>query len=271
MHNFLRYFRQNRKKIIRIAIFIAFLIILLQILDNFAKNNRNNEVNTVSQNIFEKTNGTIRSDRKMVTGGTVSETEINNVNSFIKDFVEKCNNGKAEEAYNMLTDNCKEVLYPSYEDFYNNYYKNLFENTKRTYSIENWANDIYIVRYTTDVLATGKTLENATYQDYITIVAQNGEKKLNINKYIGRVELNKTKDSDNIKAEVLYKDVFMDYEVYSMKITNNTNNTILMDSLLNADTIYLKDSKDIRHKAYQNELVKDDLKINKRTHKYDKN
>ena len=266
MHNFMRYIRQNRKQIIGIAIFIAFLIIILQILNNLSKNNSNMVSNTTSQNIFDKTNGVIRSDRTMVSGGSVSQTTIDSVNNLIKDFVEKCNNGKAEEAYNMLTNDCKEVLYPNYEDFYNNYYKNLFENNKKTYSIENWADDIFVVRYTADILSTGKSLENATYQDYITIVTQDDEKKLSINKYIGREQLNKENNSDNIKTEVLYKDVFMDYEIYNLKITNNTQKTILMDSLLKTDGIYLKDKNEIKHKAFSNELVKDDLTIYKRTH-----
>ena len=70
-----------------------------------------------------------------------------------------------------------------------------------------------------------------SYSDYITIVNKDGNKKLNINRYIGRKILNKSKDSDNIKTEVLYSDRYMDYEIYKIKITNNTDNTILLDIL----------------------------------------
>ena len=267
MHNLIRYIRQNRKKIIGIAIIIAFLFIILQILNNLSKNNKKIEMNTANQNIFDKTNGIIRSDRSMVSGGSVSEKTMKNVNETVKEFVDKCNDNKPEEAYDMLTDNCKEAIYPNYEDFYENYYKNLFENNKKTYSIENWSRDIFIVRYTSDILSTGESIENKTYQDYLTVVEKDGKKKLNINKYIERVEYNKEKESDNIKIKVLYKDVFVDNEVYTMQITNNTNNTILMDTLKKTDGIYLKDDNDIRHESFSNELVKDDLKIDSRTYK----
>ena len=181
MHNLIRYIRQNRKKIIGIAIIIAFLFIILQILNNLSKNNKKIEMNTANQNIFDKTNGIIRSDRSMVSGGSVSEKTMKNVNETVKEFVDKCNENKPEEAYDMLTDNCKEAVYPNYEDFYENYYKNLFENNKKTYSIENWSRDIFIVRYTSDILSTGESIENKTYQDYITVVEKDGKivKKVN--------------------------------------------------------------------------------------------
>lgn len=266
MQNFMRYFRQNKERIIRIAIFIAFLILILQILNNWSKNNKDTEVSANVPNIYNSSNGTIRSDRTMVSGGSVSRETLNETNNIVENFVDRCNNGKVEEAYNMISNACKEVLYPNYEMFYNNYYKNLFENNKRTYSIENWSADTYVVKYTKDILSTGKTLENATYQDYITIVTENNEKKLNINKFIGRNNINKTSESDNIKTEVLYKDMYMDYEIYTMKILNNTENPILMDALKKADGIFLKDDKQVRHQAFSNELIKDDLKIYVRTY-----
>lgn len=267
MQNFMRYFRQNKERIIRIAIFIAFLILILQILNNWSKNNKDTEVSANVPNIYNSSNGTIRSDRTMVSGGSVSRETLNETNNTVGNFVEKCNNGSVEEAYNMISNVCKEVLYPNYETFYNNYYKNLFENSKRTYSIENWSADTYVVKYTKDILSTGKTLENATYQDYITIVTENNEKKLNINKFIGRNSINKTSESDNIKTEVLYRDIYMDYEIYTMKIHNNNSNSILMNSLTRTNDIYLKDDKEIKHKAFSNELIKDDLKIYARTYK----
>ena len=72
-------------------------------------------------NLDDKTNGIIRSDRSMVSGGSVSEKTMKNVNETVKEFVDKCNDNKPEEAYDMLTDNCKEAIYPNYEDFYENY------------------------------------------------------------------------------------------------------------------------------------------------------
>lgn len=260
MHNLMRFIRQNKKKIIKVALIVAFLILMLQLLNYFAANQTSDYSNSKSD-IYNTSNGTIMSDRSAVTGGSISTSEINKVNNKIDEFVKYCNEHNTEEAYNMLSDSCKGELYPDINDFISNYYEPLFKEEKRNYSIENWTSNTYIVKFTGDLLATGKAANDSTYQDYITIVEENGQTKLNINKYIGREEINKKSNSDNIEAFVLYREKYMDYEVYTMQVTNNTGNTILLDQLAETNNIYLKDNNDTKHIAYSNEIVKDDLQI----------
>lgn len=260
MHNLMRFIRQNRKQIIKVALIVAFLILMLQLLNYFAVNQINDYSNSKSD-IYNTSNGTIISDKSAVSGGSISTSEINKVNNKIDEFVKYCNEHNTEEAYNMLSDSCKEELYPDVNDFISNYYEPLFKEERRNYSIENWTGNTYIVKFTGDLLATGKSANNSTYQDYITILEENGQLKLNINKYIGREEINKKSSSDNIEAVVLYREKYMDYEVYKMQITNNTGSTILLDQLTKTDGIYLKDNNDTKHIAYSNEIIKDDLQI----------
>ena len=260
MHNLMRFIRQNKKQIIKVALIVAFLILMLQLLNYFAANQTSDYSNSKSD-IYNISNGTIISDKSAVSGGSISTSEINKVNNKIDEFVKYCNEHNTEEAYNMLSDSCKEELYPDVNDFNSNYYEPLFKEEKRNYSIENWTGNTYIVKFTGDLLATGKAANNSTYQDYITIVEENGQTKLNINKYIGREEINKKSSSDNIEAVVLYREKYMDYEVYKMQITNNTGSTILLDQLTKTDGIYLKDNNDTKHIAYSNEIIKDDLQI----------
>lgn len=260
MHNLMRFIRQNKKQIIKVALIVAFLILMLQLLNYFAANQTSDYSNSKSD-IYNTSNGTIISDKSAVSGGSISTSEINKVNNKIDEFVKYCNEHNTEEAYNMLSDSCKEELYPDVNDFISNYYEPLFKEERRNYSIENWTGNTYIVKFTGDLLATGKSANNSTYQDYITIVEENGQTKLNINKYIGREEINKKSSSDNIEAIVLYREKYMDYEVYKMQITNNTGSTILLDQLTKTDGIYLKDSNDTKHIVYSNEIIKDDLQI----------
>lgn len=260
MHNLMRFIRQNKKQIIKVALIVAFFILMLQLLNYFAANQTSNDSNRKSD-IYNTSNGTILSDKSAVSGGSISTSEINKVNSKIDEFVKYCNEHNTEEAYNMLSVSCKEELYPEINDFISNYYEPLFKDEKRNYSIENWASNTYIVKFTGDLLATGKSANDSTYQDYITIIEENGQTKLNINKYIGREEINKKSSSDNIEAIVLYREKYMDYEVYKMQITNHTGSTILLDQLTKTDGIYLKDNNDTKHIAYSNEMIKDDLQI----------
>ncbi len=203
MHNLMRFIRQNKKQIIKVALIVAFFILMLQLLNYFAANQTSNDSNRKSD-IYNTSNGTILSDKSAVSGGSISTSEINKVNSKIDEFVKYCNEHNTEEAYNILSDSCKEELYPEINDFISNYYEPLFKDEKRNYSIENWASNTYIVKFTGDLLATGKSANDSTYQDYITIIEENGQTKLNINKYIGREEINKKSSSDNIEAIVLY-------------------------------------------------------------------
>lgn len=261
MHNLMRFIRQNKKQIIKVALIVAFLIGLLQLLNYLARQENKSSSGESKQDIYNTSKGTIISDKSAVSGGSVSTSEIKKVNSEIEEFVKYCNESNIEEAYSMLSQSCKEELYQNINDFIEYYYEPLFKNERRTYTIENWTNNTYMVKFTGDLLATGKSASDFTYQDYITIVEENGESKLNINKYIGREEINKEYESDNIKALVLYREKYMDYEIYEIKVTNNTGNTILLDQLKETDSIYLKDSNNTKHIAYTNEIIKDDLQI----------
>ena len=262
MHNFMRYIRQNRKKIIRIAIIVIFLFGLLQLLNYIAKINlktgKNNSDNTT---IYQTSEGTIVSDKSAISGGTISQTAIEEVNNTIKEFVDYCNNHNVEAAYNMLSDNCKEQLYPDIDRFEKNYYQGLFSDGKRTYNIENWTGNTYIVKYTGDLLATGKSGDDFRYQDYITIEEKDGTNKLNIGKYIGKEEINKKTSSNNIDMEVLYRQKYMDYEIYTIKVKNNNEDPILLDDLRKSDSIYLMDTNNVKHNCYNNETVRGNLKI----------
>lgn len=263
MHNIMRYIRQNRKKIIRYAIIVAFLFIILQILNNLSKNkNQEGFLNISGQNIYDITNGTVKADQSMVSGGKISRESINKVNQTISEFVECCNSGKKEEAYNLLSNDCKEEVYPSIDSFITNYYDPLFNGNSRNYSIQNWTGDTYMVKLTQDILATGKPVSEGSYTDYITIVTEENRAKLNISSFIGKDKINKENESDNIKIKVLNRAKYMEYEIYEIEATNNNDETFMLDQPIpEKKGIYLKDNKDVKHYAFSNEIIDEDIKI----------
>ena len=53
----------------------------------------------------------------------------------------------------------------------------------------------------------------------------------------------------------------MDYETYTFEITNNSDNTILLNSSNNTDTMYLEDKNEIQYFAYTHELSEAELKL----------
>lgn len=243
MYNLIRFFNQNRKKIITVILIIVFIIAVIQILNFISKQQKTQGLENI---IIKNANygDEVVSSKSLVTGKSVSEDELKSTSDVIKQFMEYCNNSNVESAYSLLTNECKEEMYPTLNDFNNIYFKYTFGGEKKTYTIENWIDNVYQVRITGDILSTGKIDNATTKQDYITIVEENNELKLNINKYVGRSTPDKVTEIDNIKFTVTQVDTYMDYKEYNLLIENNSSNDILLDTSNDTKSIYLIDRDD---------------------------
>ena len=256
LNKLIRYYNQNRKKVWIVVLVIVFAICLLQVLNYFAKKDSNN----LGGNSSTQDTAIYQPDQSLVTGGTISKKTYEKQSTLIDNFIKNCNAGKVEDAYNLISDDCKNILYPSLEYFTTNYY-NLVFTEKRDYSIENWAGDTYRINMTHDLLATGKSNEGVVTQDYYTIVTENGESKLNINGFVSSEDLNKEKQDKHIQIKVIKREKYMDYEIYNVSVKNVSDKEIILDDLQNDNTIYILDNSDIKHSAYSNELIKESLTI----------
>ena len=262
----------NNKTKVLTAIFIIVVIILVSIIVNFLntlqlnKSQTNTEANVnVQENnapIGNFTDIYVEGTESVVTGENTSSSQVTIIDT-INQFVQLCNEGNVNEAYNMLSDECKEEVYPSLDSFRNNYYNAIFNGQKKNISVENWVNSIYKVTFQNDALSTGVYTEEGTIQDYITVTRnENNELRLNINNYIGREEINKTRtNSSNISITVLRSDTYMDYETYTYSIINNTNKTILLDDKSSTDNMYIEDENGNQYTAYIHELSEAQLTI----------
>ena len=262
----------NNKTKVLTAIFIIVVIILVSIIVNFLNALQLNEVQTNTEtNVNVQENNTpignftdiyVGDSESVVTGGNMSSSQVTIIDT-INQFVQLCNERNVNEAYNMLSDECKEEVYPSLDSFSNNYYNAIFNGQNKNTSVENWVNNIYKVTFENDALSTGVYTEEGTIQDYITVTRnENNELRLNINNYIGRQEINKKHtDTSNVTITVLRSDTYMDYETYTYSITNNTNNTILLDDKGSTDNMYIEDENGNQYTAYIHELSESQLTI----------
>ena len=262
----------NNKTKVLTAIFIIVVIILVSIIVNFLNALQLNEVQTNTEtNVNVQENNTpignftdiyVGDSESVVTGENMSSAQVTIIDT-INQFVQLCNERNVNEAYNMLSDECKEEVYPSLDSFSNNYYNAIFNGQKKNIAVENWVNSIYKVTFENDALSTGMYTEEGTIQDYITVTRnENNELRLNINNYIGRQEINKKHtDTSNVTITVLRSDTYMDYETYTYSITNNTNNTILLDDKGSTDNMYIEDENGNQYTAYIHELSESQLTI----------
>jgi hypothetical protein len=165
-----------------------------------------------------------------------------------------------QEAYNMLSENCKKDRYSSLEKFNDLYVKTKF-NKLQVYDIQNWMSNTYRVSISNDLLATGNIQDNQKQIEYITITKENGEEKLNIHGYIGKRGINKEILENNIRIKVIDKQVYIDYETYNIEIENLSKKIIMLDSLENTGTIYLKDASGNKYNARMHEILEEEIII----------
>lgn len=264
-----RYYNQNKKVIWRITGFIVFFILLIQLLNYFAKNkNMNNDMSGNTSNNISFINNSnytdlyVSSDKSVLSNEKMTSSNSSELETINK-FFSYCNGGQIQNAYALLTDECKKQMYPKIKNFQESYYKRIFNNGKAEISVENWIDNIYKVKFGKDILSTGVYNKDDIRTDYITVEEiENSEKKLNINGYIKSVEINKTGNQyKGIEVKVQKKEVYMDYEIYTLEIKNNRDNSILMDNLVDINSMYLKDSNDIKYPAYTHELSQSQLLI----------
>lgn len=259
MNRLVRFYNRNRKEIWKVIGIIVLIIFVLQMLNYVAKKKKveNNIENNSTQSIEQQYNNIkIKSDESVLTGEKMSQEEIDSI-KIINDFFEYCNEQKIQEAYDLLSDECKEEMYSSVQIFKEMYYDKVLDGQAKNISIENWNNNTYKVDIGDDYLSSGKYTKENNIQDYITIQ----DDKLNINKYIGRSKIEKNKSEENMDVLVLNKDEYIDYTIYTFEIKNNSNETIILDPLEDINTMYIKDDDGVKYSAYTHEISEGNLTI----------
>lgn len=84
------------------------------------------------------------------------QEEIKEDREYISKFIDFCNEGQIEKAYDMLSDNCKIDKYNTLQEFKEKYIDIVFKIKIYKYEIIR-KDDVYINELTQDMLLTGKT------------------------------------------------------------------------------------------------------------------
>lgn len=266
MYRFIHWYNQNKKIFWKIVAIILTIIVVIQLINGVI--NRENQIKQQTNTVIKENTTkndlneiTLKDDKSVLTGSSLTEAQTDKLD-VLDQFVEFCNNKQIDEAYNLISDDCKKEIFKTKEDFERFYYNKVFSGKAKNISVENWVRNIYKVKFTQDALSTGiYNLENAI-QDYITIIEEEENNiKLNINGYIGKEEINQSKEAFGVKIDVVNKHQYMDYEIYEFEVTNNSKNTIILCDIENTDAIYLEDKNNIKYYAYMHELSTADMRV----------
>lgn len=265
----LRLYYYNNKKMIWIVIgMVIFVIVIIQLL-NYIVKNRNEEIlsNTnLNVNSSVESNETYlpSTTSSVISNSNVSERDLEEDTDIIEEFVNYGNSKDVEGAYNLLSQDCKDEMFSTSDRFYNNYFKDVFSE-KRSYDLETWdssgSRTTYRIKYLNNVMATG-TVNEEFIEDYITVVEENNEKKLNLNQFINKVDLEKKASKDGLDVSVISKCYYYDYETFEITFQNNSEKTVVLDSKNDTETVYVKDSNNVRYPWFGNEIANEYLTIN---------
>lgn len=223
------FYRNNKEKISKFVKVFGLLILIGIALTYSIENNSSKNENNSDIAVYNPT-------KTIISGKDIDKETYQKEENLVKIFVDYCNNKQIQEAYNLLTEECKQKMYPNIETFEKNYYNIIF-NQYRECNLQSWVSsgnyNTYKVTFIEDIMSTGNYENVEKFEDYITIVRKNGEQKINVNSYIKTEEINKNTKTEELEINVSSVDIYMDSVTYYLELKNLTENDILLDSLNN--------------------------------------
>lgn len=255
------FIKKNKEKILKVLKGLGIIILISSAAGILFSQMLKNETEMADNNKIYIPNKTV------ISGENIKQEEFIQQDNLIKTFVDYCNEQKFEEAYNLLSSECKQKEFPTFQKFKSNYCDLIF-STQKNYNMQSWVNEgnysTYRVKFTEDFISTGDYNSAQKYEDYITIVThkENNDRKLNVNGYIKTNIIEKETQTKELKIKVLAEDIYMDYVVYSINVKNNSNSSILLDTLQENTTLRLIGNNDAAYRLSQLNLKESDLKIN---------
>ena len=258
--NIIRAYNQNRRTVWIIIIAFIFLFCVLRGLNAISEKKNNEEYQNYLNDLQTPKEEDYKDNPDIKV--TISDEKVEEKKELIIDqFIRYCNAKNINEAYNLLSENCKKYVYPTKDIFEKNYVNKIY-NTTKLYSKEYYFSGTYKVKLYEDMTSTGK-VSDMSIEDYFTIDESETYPKLNISGYIKNEKYDNDIENGSgnsyVKINVTNRAVFRDYEEYTIEIKNLTNKDIRIDSLEDTRSTYMTDTHGVKYYAMLHEKTQDDL------------
>lgn len=263
--NIKRFIDQNNKLILYVIFIIIFVLLVIKSLNSYYENEEKEKLQNIIQN---NTTGNTTANNNTSNNSNSTNTEneqnanLNTIEGVMSKFVSHCNNNEIQDAYNMISDECKNAMYKTPEDFESKYVKKIFTE-KKEYSMQKWAADenivTYQIKFLGDILATGG--EGNISQEYYTFIKKDDSYKININNYICGKNLNKELTNQGITIKIKNINVYNSYEEYEISFTNNTSKEISLTGNKYVKNIYLKNSRGTTYSSLNSKFDKEEITL----------
>ena len=152
---------------------------------------------------------------------------------------------KYDDAYKMISDECKAVYFPTLDAF--KQYTDMVFDENKIYYLQNFSNYkgkyIYRMRIMEDLMATGLTGKDELYfyeEKIVLEETEDGKIALSVRQFIDNETLEEIYEDDYVKIWVESKNVFYEEEYYHVKIKNKTSNTVVLADTQESKEVLLK-------------------------------
>ena len=155
------FIKRNKYKIQNLLtklIIVAIVVLIATIILSAFRRNEQEENNIKESYIPTET---------VIKGSNISKEQYSYDINVVNKFLECCNNKNVEEAYNLLSDECKEELYPTIEYFKTNYYDIIF-NIERQYNLHTAVDPVKIHLGSNAVAQYLPTIPDNSHSGFIT-------------------------------------------------------------------------------------------------------
>lgn len=187
----------------------------------------------------------------------VSDRVQKTAEEFVEAYVDACNQGKYQKAFDMLSDDCKKYEFENNIELFASHVLEKMP-TPKSYSIQNYSNyDGYYtfeVKYLDDILATGLTNQEYTYTtEKISLIKNTkGGFDISVGNFIKYKPINSVAENEYVKIDI--KDCIVRYstETYQVQLTNRTDNIIVVADNFQEDEVALVLSGEYRGRENSN-------------------
>lgn len=214
----IQFWKRNKKRILIGIIIFLIILIINNILKNMPKK-------LPSPSISYKPHVTVLTDKE------VPKKYQKPIENLVDTYFNYCNNGEYENAYNLITDDCKKACYPTLEQF-TGYVNHVFEGKKKIYSLQSYSivNNIYVyqIKILDDFLATGTSEGYYYYEEKLILKEENGEMKLSIGEFISQDQPHIAVEDEYMKVEIFDRTVDYETETYRIKVTNKSDSNYIV-------------------------------------------
>ena len=201
----------------------------------------------------------------MSSSSSTPSSMTSEIEQKIHNYVEYCKVGDFDEAYKMLSEECREYAFKNNVNEFVAYIYDKIPSESIQYSIQSYSNIkvgnkkvyIYEVKYTPDYLATGLTNETYSYATEKISFYRDDDKNLQMiaGNYIYHNDIKSISENEYLKIDVVDKVVNYSIEKYTVKFTNRSNNIIVIADGAEENEVVLSLNNETRKRAETETIV----------------